>query len=188
MATLTPRQQRFVEEYLVDLNATQAAIRAGYSLETADVQGPRLLGNVGVAEAISAAKADRSRRTGITAERVLQELAALAFSDLGDYVAWDENGVRVRPSSEVDTRAVLEVRQTVTKDGGSRSIKLHDKLGALVTLGRHLGMFEQRVALANANSKPFRVEDVVLSDDERAARIADLLDRARARAAIGTPP
>lgn len=78
---LTARQQRFVEEYLHDLNATQAYIRAGYRAEHADVAGPRLLGNVGVSEAIAAAKAARSERTQVHADAIVRQLWAIANAD-----------------------------------------------------------------------------------------------------------
>ena len=68
-SSLTPRQERFVAEYLIDLNATQAAIRAGYSAKTAEVQGPRLLGNVRVAAAIADGQAKRAERNGLIVER-----------------------------------------------------------------------------------------------------------------------
>jgi hypothetical protein len=71
---MTPKQRRFVDEYLLDLNATQAAIRAGYSARTAEQQGPRLLGNVEIAEAIQAAQQARSERVQITADDVLRGL------------------------------------------------------------------------------------------------------------------
>ena len=80
-SALTPRQQRFVDEYLVDLNATQAAVRAGYSKRTAEQQGPRLLGNVGVAAAIAARMKVRSERLDIQADNVLQAIAKIAFAD-----------------------------------------------------------------------------------------------------------
>ena len=89
MAKLTEKQQRFVEEYLVDLNATQAAIRAGYSVKTADVQGSRMLGNVKVQSAIGEAMALRSRRTGINQDRVVLELAKIAFVKITDIVNSD---------------------------------------------------------------------------------------------------
>jgi hypothetical protein len=79
-AQLTARQLRFVEEYLADLNATQAAIRAGYSPKTADVQGPRLLGNVRVCEAIDVGLARLADRNGIKADRVIRALAEVAFA------------------------------------------------------------------------------------------------------------
>ncbi len=72
--SLTPRQARFVEEYLADLNATQAAIRAGYSAKTAEVQGSRLLGNAKIREAVEAGVKARSKRTGITQDEVVQGL------------------------------------------------------------------------------------------------------------------
>ena len=79
MAKLTAKQKRFRDEYLIDLNATQAAIRAGYSSKTANEQGARLLANVSVQEAIAKATAERSKRTGISQDRVIQELARIAF-------------------------------------------------------------------------------------------------------------
>ena len=74
MSDLTPKQARFVEEYLLDLNATQGAIRAGYSAKTAEVQGSRLLGNVKVREAVEAGMKARSKRTEITQDEVIQGL------------------------------------------------------------------------------------------------------------------
>ncbi len=73
---MTPKQERFVQEYMIDLNATQAAIRAGYSAHTADVQGPRLLGNVGVAAAIQAAQAEFRERTKVTVDGLTEDLRA----------------------------------------------------------------------------------------------------------------
>lgn len=71
---MTPRQERFVAEYLIDLNATQAAIRAGYSAKTAEHQGPRLLGYAQVVEAVKAAKEKRSERVEITQDHALEVL------------------------------------------------------------------------------------------------------------------
>ena len=86
------RQQRFVDEYLVDLNATQAAIRASYSRRSAREIGRRLLTNVDIGAAIAAAQAARAERTGITADRVLQELEHIAFSRVTHYVMDPETG------------------------------------------------------------------------------------------------
>jgi phage terminase small subunit len=79
---LGPRQERFVEAYLVDLNATRAAIRAGHSPRTAEAQGSRLLSHVKVQRAVTARMAARSQRTEVAADRTLLEIARLAFSDL----------------------------------------------------------------------------------------------------------
>ncbi len=81
---LTPKQQRFVEEYLVDLNATQAAIRAGYAPKNADKQGSQLLGKPRVSEAIQEAMKKRSKRTEITQDKVLNEIASNAFQVASD--------------------------------------------------------------------------------------------------------
>ena len=85
MARLTDKQKRFVAEYLVDLNATQAAIRAGYSKKTADRIGPELLGKTCVLEEVQKAMADREKRTEITQDRVLNELGKVAFAKAADY-------------------------------------------------------------------------------------------------------
>lgn len=84
--SLTPRQQRFVDEYLIDLNATQAAIRAGYSAGSAEVEGSRLLRNAKVAAEVSSRKAERSERTEITQDRVLAELWAIATADPNELI------------------------------------------------------------------------------------------------------
>lgn len=102
MAKLTEKQQRFVDEYLIDLNATQAAIRAGYSAKTADVQGSRMLGNVKVQQAISEAMAERSKRTGVNQDRVVLELAKIAFVKMTDIV---DNQGRIKSSATEDDLA-----------------------------------------------------------------------------------
>ena len=89
---LTPKQARFVEEYIVDLNGKQAAIRAGYSPRTAEVQSSRLLRNAKVDAAAREAMQARSRRTGITADRVVRELAELAFSNMSDFIEVHADG------------------------------------------------------------------------------------------------
>lgn len=151
---MTPKQERFVQEYLVDLNATQAAIRAGYSAKTAEVQGPRLLGNVGVAEAIREAMEARAESAGITAERVLEEIAKSAFGDIR--AVFDENGHLRLPDDLTDEAAASVASiEVVTKPSGVdadgnrvvehvHKIKSWDKLKALELLGRHLGMFVDR--------------------------------------------
>ena len=140
---LNDRQCRFVAEYLVDLNATQAAIRSGYSAATANQIGARLLANVKVAAAIAEAQAARSRRTEVTADRVVLELARVAFGDPRRVMSWGPGGVRLRPSAELadeEAAIVAEVGESTTKEGGSLRVKTVDKLGALRLLAQHLGM------------------------------------------------
>jgi phage terminase small subunit len=144
---LNDRQARFAEEFLVDLNGTQAAIRAGYAPGSAKVAAARLLTNANVAAAIAEALAARGRRTEVTADRVVLELARVAFGDPRRVMGWGPGGVRLRPSAELtdeEAAIVAEVGETTTKEGGSLRVKTVDKLGALRLLGRHLGMFGER--------------------------------------------
>ena len=155
MTKLTDRQARFVEEYLVDLNATQAAIRAGYSERTAQEQGSRLLSNVIVSQAVAKAQLARSRRTEVTQDRVVRELAMIAFANMMDYMRIGEDGDPYTDFSGIDrdmAAAIAEVAVEDFKDGrgkGARDVrrvkfKLADKRAALVDLGKHLGMFVER--------------------------------------------
>lgn len=143
---LSPKQERFVAEYLIDLNATQAAIRAGYSAKTADVQGPRLLGNVRVAEAIEAGKAGRLKASGLTAERVLEELELLAHSDVTHYTVDDNGEIALTENAPPGAMRALQSikRKITTRTLGdvhevTREVefRLWDKPGQLKLAGRH---------------------------------------------------
>ena len=136
---LTDRQRRFVEEYLVDCNATAAAVRAGYSEKSARDAGPRLRGLPHVRQAIEAAMAERSQRLGITQDRVVVELARLAFADMRDFVAWGEGGVRLRPSDTLTADQAACVSEIVETPGKGVRVKLYGKTQALSALSRHLG-------------------------------------------------
>lgn len=145
---MTDKQIKFCEEYLIDLNATQAAIRAGYSNKTANEQGSRLLANVSIRARIDAAIAQQSRRTGVNADRVVKELARIGFVNVPDVINTDKVTVK-KGASEDDTAAIASVRMKVSdsEQGSSteREIKFHDKTKALELLGRHLGMFNDKL-------------------------------------------
>lgn len=163
---LTPKQARFVDEYLIDLNATQAAIRAGYSAHTANEQGSRLLANVSIQAALAERRVKLSVSTGITPERVLEELGRIGFSDMRKFAKWGSTVALVDSAtlSEDDARCVAEVSERMTKFGPSLSFKLHDKVGALTQIGRHFGMFTDKI------------EDVSkLSREERRERLLKLV-------------
>ena len=117
MAKLNDRQMRFCDEYLIDLNATQAAIRAGYSEKYANTNAPKLLQNTAVKEYIQKRKADRERRTEITQDMVLRELAIIAFSNAADYAAVVEKELMV----EGNNGEVIPARD---RDGNPVSIEL----------------------------------------------------------------
>ena len=162
---LTAKQQLFVDEYLIDLNATQAAIRAGYSPANADKIGSELLGKTRVSNAIKEAMAERSRRTGINQDRILIELAKIALVNPANVVNFDEATIREDASPE-DLAAVasVKVKRFPTKDGEGieREIKFYDKNKALDMAGRHLGMFKDKLELSGSlESEKTKLDDLI---------------------------
>ena len=167
MAELNERQKQFCDEYLIDLNATQAAIRAGYKEKTAYSMGQRLLKNVEIQREIQKKKDKRSERTEITQDMVLWELAAIAFADATDYVQvvqklyLTEDGeevflpdVAITETNEltaIQKKAIAGIKQG--KNG--IELKLNDKTKALELLGKHLGMFTDKVEVTERKNDPF---------------------------------
>lgn len=170
---LSDQHQRFVAEYLIDLNATQAAIRAGYSEKTARVQGSRLLTNADIAAAIAAGSAKRLRKAEVDADTVLGELLRLATVDIAG--AYDQQG-NLKPIHDIpeDVRraiAGVEVDQLWEGQGKDRrqvgivtKVKFWDKHRSLESLGKHLKLFTERL-------------EVDMSED-----VAEILRAARERA------
>lgn len=134
---LTDKQQRFVEEYLIDLNATQAAIRAGYSVDTAYSQGQRLLKNVEVQTAIQEAMSKRSDRVQISQDDVLRDLMELRDMCMGrkSITVTDT----VKNNQEGTVKAVDNPIFAFEPTGANKALEL---------LGKHLGMFSQKVELS----------------------------------------
>lgn len=174
---LTPRQQRFVAEYLIDLNATQAAIRSGYSAKTAEVQGPRLLGNVRVADAIAKAMKAREKRTEITQDRVLQELARIAFFDIRRL--YNANGTLKKPHElDDEAAAVLSAVEVVESLAGgqegviatTKKAKVFDKGNALTLAMRHLGMLKDKMEHSGPGGGPITTIGLTTDDPVEAAR------------------
>lgn len=187
---LTPKQQRFVEEYLVDLNAAAAARRAGYSEKTARQIGERLLTNVDIQEEVQALMQARQQRTEITADRVLRELAAVAFFDPRKLFNPDGSP---KPITELDDQTaaalagieVLEEFEGAGKDrvfvGYTKKYKVADKNTALTNAMRHLGMLRDKVELTGKDGGPVQHQRVAadlsgLTDDE-----LDALERIAAK-------
>lgn len=189
---LTAKQQRFVDEYLIDLNATQAATRAGYSKKTANEQGSRLLANVSVSAAIRQGMNARSGRVEITQDMVLKELAKIGFSDIRKVVRWGETQVRMVDgeggegedlvpyhglalidSTEIDDNTAGAIAEVSQGKEGLR-VKLHDKKGALVDIGRHLGMFTPPGhASLDAELKRIEVENKRLLNEKLRRELED---------------
>ena len=159
---MTKKQKRFIEEYLIDLNATQAAIRAGYSSDTAYSIGNENLKKPEIKACIDKAMAERSRRTGVNADRVLMELAKVAFVNASDVIDADTATVKADALPE-DTAAIQSVKvKTFGEDGLEREIKMADKLKALELLGKHLGMFKDKVVLSGSlETEKTKLDDLI---------------------------
>jgi len=140
---LTARQELFIQEYLVDLKARDAAIRAGYAASSAHVAASRILATSKAKEAISAALADRF---GVTKLSIVDELSAIAFANLGDHYAWNEGRIRARPSrslTKAQQHAVASIRRVQSPTGSILEVRLPDKLRALELLSRVLGLIDR---------------------------------------------
>lgn len=167
------KHQAFVREYLLDLNATQAAIRAGYSAKDADVQGPRLLGNAGIAAAIKEALDARAERTKINADYVLNRLVEIDNMDVLDIV---DDKLSLKPVSEwpkvwrqylsgFDVAEMFEGRGDEREMVGIlKKIKWPDKVKNLELLGKHVGVqaFKDRVEHSGEMSLIVTPEDAGL--------------------------
>lgn len=162
---LTPKQRRFVEEYLVDLNATQAAIRAGYSARTARQAGAEALSKPVIAEAVAAEMQRRETRSRVKAFRVLEELAPLCYSSLDHYRIGRSGHVRLTPDAPPDAmRAVAAIkrkRREIEREDGKppvveveTEIKLWDKNTALTNAMKHLGMLIDRHEVSGKGGAP----------------------------------
>lgn len=177
MAKLTTKQKIFVAEYLIDLNATQAAIRAKYSEKTAEQMGYQLLQKTSVQEAIQQAMKNREQRTEITQDKVLTELAKIAFANGTDFASlmtgtvkkkiwnedtqeYDETDVdeqfvhfvdtdSLPPDKKAAVSAIKETRYGI-------AVESHDKVKALELIGKHLGMFKEKVEISGEmKTNPF---------------------------------
>lgn len=165
---LNAKQSAFCNEYLVDFCAKQAAIRAGYSPRTAEQQGCKLLSKVKVQEKIAELTAERSSENKATIERIIKELCAIAFTRLTDIVYIDEDGLaKVKPTSMLtddQQRAIESISQTRY----GVKVKMHDKVRAIELLGRHLGMWLDRVEVNKGDKASSLTEDqlrAILDDD-----------------------
>lgn len=154
MTNLSPKRERFCREYLVDLNATQAAIRAGYSTNSARSQACELLTNPNIERRIAELKAERAARTEITADDVVRELAKVGFASVGRFLDLSDPEapcLTLEHATEDDLAAIerLDIEEVVEDHGANRRrvrkirIKLHDKLKALHDLALHTDVFRK---------------------------------------------
>lgn len=187
---LTEKQQRFIEEYLVDLNAKQAAIRAGYSEKGAEVTGSKLLANPKVSAAVSTARDQQSQRTLIEADRVIKELAVTALSDLGEVMDFSGDTLRMRPASQIPENArraisSIKVKRRIEGEGeDAREVeviefRMYDKLSALDKLAKHLGLYpggkHPKKVDVTSGGKPIEKEAIETTVNRFAAAIGTIL-------------
>ena len=189
MRELTDRQERFVEEYICDLNGTQAAKRAGYSHDSARQIATELLARDDVSEAIAELKAKRSARTMVTADRVMAELAKIAFANVRDLMRFTSDGdpvVALDTADRDDLAAVasIEVHDYADGRGDDRrevkavKFRMHNKPAALHELGRHLGLVTKHEH-AGPGGAPIAVEDKTpINDADIVRRLALLFTQA----------
>lgn len=158
---ITEKQKKFVEEYLIDLNATQAAIRAGYSVKNAGKIGHELLEKTRISNEITKKIAERSRRTGINADRVLIELAKIAFVNADDVIESKDATLKENASRD-DLAAIQSIKvKTFGEDGVEREIKFADKIKALDMLGRHLGMWNDKLQVSGMEEEQKKLGDIL---------------------------
>ena len=148
MDDLNNKQSEFVNQYLIDFNATQAAKRSGYSEKTCESQGSSLLRNPKVQAAIRLKTMEKEGFFTVKKETVINELALIAFSDLRDVASWGSNRFDLKDSDTLQRRQSAAVKKVTFKqvDGEKSSsitmgIELHDKMKALELIGKHLGIF-----------------------------------------------
>lgn len=173
-ASLNVKQKRFVEEYLIDLNATQAAIRAGYSEKTAYSSGQRLLKHVEIQAAIQKRQSKRAVRTEVTQDRVVAELAKIGFSNLNKIITWggsteSTESISIVPSADIDDDTAAALSEFSLTPTGFK-VKLHDKLGALDKLARHLGMYSEAQDTGEAPSLNITISAAEPVGDVRVTR------------------
>lgn len=172
---LEPKQRRFVDEYLVDCSGAKAARRAGYSQKTAASQGAQLLSNLKVQAALKERMASVAERIGLSAQKVVEEIARVAFSDMRRFTTWGPSGVTLNDSaalSDDDARCVAEVSETTSEKGGSIRFKLHDKMGALKELAERMGIDREMMRKLYPDLDP----------DTRKTRVLSLIKTAAGRA------
>ncbi len=148
MKKLTEKQNLFTIEYLVDLNKTQAYIRAGYKVKNENSAGAaakRLFDKTYIQEAIQEKIKARQERTEITADRVLKEASIIAFSKITDYLEVVNGKVRIKDTAEVNSEVIPAISEIREGKDGSLSLKLHNKNEMLITLFKHLGLLKEKI-------------------------------------------
>ncbi len=160
---MTKKQKIFADEYLIDLNATRAYKVAYPSIkkdEIAAVNGSKLLRNTKVADYIQKRMQDRQKRTEITQDRVLNELAAIAFARATDFAEVVDDRVIIKDTAGLTEQQVKAIAGIKEGKFGIE-LKLNDKEKALELLGRHLGMFRDRLEVTGLEEEKKKLDDIL---------------------------
>lgn len=150
---LTPKQERFIDEYMIDLNATQAAIRAGYSERNAHKMGSELLGKTRISAEIQKRMDKRAKKTEISKERVLKELACIGMADYTDFVNIQNGRIIVKDTEDIPMALRPAITSIRYNSQGQVEVRLADKNRALEMLCKHLGMFNDSASNQDALDK-----------------------------------
>jgi phage terminase small subunit len=188
---LSDKQQRFVDEYLIDLNATQAAIRAGYSVKSARLIGCENITKPNIAAAISKAQADRSERTKIEADWVLTRLVAEANADLADLYKANGSLKPVHEWPKIWRQGLVagietnDIHQDGAVIGRLNKVKLSDRIKRIELIGKHVGVkaFAERHEHTGKDGGPVKIE---MTNRERAMKLARVLKQGLEGGTIGT--
>ena len=152
---LDPKRRRFVEQFRISLNATEAAVKAGYSMKTARQQGSRLLTFVDIQEALAEVQADDAARCQVEADRIIGELATLAFVNMDDYMRIGQDGepfVDLSATTRAQKAGLLAFKHKEYKEGRGEDARdvceveirlIPAKFPALIKLGEHVGLFRK---------------------------------------------
>ncbi len=141
---LSAKQQRFVDEYCIDFNGTQAAIRAGYSARSANIQAARLLTNDNIRKALDEKRLEIAEESKLKASDVIDELRRIAFSDITQVMSFSASKAKIKSSRKLSEDA-RKIVASVSQTQAGLTVKLHDKVKALELLGRYLNIFTDRV-------------------------------------------
>lgn len=172
---LTAKQKRFADEYLIDLNATRA-YKVAYPRVKKDsaarANGSRLLTNANVASYVEKRINERQKRTEITQDMVVRELAKIGFADVTDFVTIEGPFVKVKSTAEMPADKIGAIAG-IKEGANGIEVKLNDKGKALELLGRHLGMFKDKMELAGKDGNPIETESKVhiyIPDNQRGCK------------------
>ena len=177
-----PKHERLCQEYIIDLNQTEAAKRAKYSAHTAAQQASRLFSDVKIQARIAELKAERNERTRVTQDRVVKELAMLGFSDLANYITIDPltgaiqaKGFEDMPAGESRALRSIKEDRAIKEDADGKgvtvydkvSFTMHDKIRALEILAKHLGMLVERHEMTGEEGGPIQIQYVLVKPKKR---------------------